>query len=213
MTNKTYTVAIIGGGPAGCQCALWLKMMGFDPVMIEASDHLGGLQSQSPYQNQWIVGLMDISGRDLAHNIQLHIQQKDIPVFFKANLTSVQQHANGFLLNVNGQQLEAQFIVLATGSEQQDAQSLTPASDQHSHDESFAKQTSIAWQAHLPLALRPFAAMLVGQNGFVITDENCETPVAGIFAIGEVANRMHPCVVTSMADGVVAAKAIQLACE
>ena len=30
-----------------------------------------------------------------------------------------------------------------------------------------------------------------------------------VYAIGEVAQRMHPCVVTAFADGVVAAKAIQ----
>lgn len=38
-----------------------------------------------------------------------------------------------------------------------------------------------------------------------------ETAVAGLYAIGEVTSRQHPCVVTAMADGVTAAKAIQKA--
>ena len=46
--------------------------------------------------------------------------------------------------------------------------------------------------------------------GYVITDfHTTETNLPGIYAIGEVTHRQHPCVVTSMADGVVAAKAIQ----
>lgn len=38
-----------------------------------------------------------------------------------------------------------------------------------------------------------------------------ETAVSGLYAIGEVTRRQHPCVVTAMADGVTAAKAIQKA--
>jgi len=48
------------------------------------------------------------------------------------------------------------------------------------------------------------------ERGYIQTDSaTAETSVAHAYAIGEVANRMHPCVVTSMADGVVAAKSIQ----
>jgi thioredoxin reductase len=50
-------------------------------------------------------------------------------------------------------------------------------------------------------------------KGMVLTDANCETSVPGVFAIGESAARMHPCCVTAMADGVVAAKAIQAQLE
>ncbi len=47
-------------------------------------------------------------------------------------------------------------------------------------------------------------------RGFIITDTlSTETSLENMFAIGEVARRMHPCCVTSMADGVVAAKEIQ----
>ncbi|MEJ7929992.1 FAD-dependent oxidoreductase [Ramlibacter sp. AN1015] len=53
----------------------------------------------------------------------------------------------------------------------------------------------------LPLALRP--------GGFVQTDEQARTSLPGVYAIGELAERAHPCCVTAMADGVVAAKSIQ----
>jgi thioredoxin reductase len=51
-------------------------------------------------------------------------------------------------------------------------------------------------------------------RGYIMTDAaTAQASAPGVYAIGEVANRMHPCVVTSMADGVVAAKAIQAELE
>ena len=52
------------------------------------------------------------------------------------------------------------------------------------------------------------------EKGYVNTHvHTAETNVSGVYAIGEVANRHHPCIITSMADGVVAAKAIQYRLE
>lgn len=211
MTTETFTVAIIGGGPAGSQCALWLKMMGFSPLIIEPSDHLGGLQALSPYQNQWIAGMLDTSGRELAQRITQHIQKEDIPVMFHADVSSIQQLDNGFLLDVDGKQIEARFIVIASGSiQQKDVVESANLQNQQEHDAAYASLTiDSGWQANLPQAFRNFKNKLLKQDGFIMTDANCETPVSGIFAIGEAANRMPPCVVTAMADGVVAAKAIQ----
>jgi thioredoxin reductase (NADPH) len=48
-----------------------------------------------------------------------------------------------------------------------------------------------------------------GRGFFVTNPVTAETSVDGIYAIGEIARRMHPCCVTGMADGVQAAKAIQ----
>jgi len=51
-------------------------------------------------------------------------------------------------------------------------------------------------------------------RGFVHTDpRTAQTSEPGLYAVGEVAHRQHPCVVTAMADGVVAAKAIQARLE
>jgi thioredoxin reductase len=51
-------------------------------------------------------------------------------------------------------------------------------------------------------------------RGFVATGPHtAETSFPGVYAIGEVAQRQHPCVVTALADGVTAAKAIQARIE
>src|SRR6188768_3568152 len=41
-TAASNQVAIIGGGPAGIVAARWLKAQGFEPVLFEQSDALGG---------------------------------------------------------------------------------------------------------------------------------------------------------------------------
>src|SRR3546814_33255 len=53
-----------------------------------------------------------------------------------------------------------------------------------------------------------------GDNGFVATDPvTAQTSHDLVYAIGELAQRQHPCVVTAMADGIAAAKAIQARIE
>ncbi|WP_397475098.1 NAD(P)/FAD-dependent oxidoreductase [Pusillimonas sp.] len=52
------------------------------------------------------------------------------------------------------------------------------------------------------------------ERGYIHTDmTTAQTSCAGVYAAGEVAQRFHPCVVTAMADGVTAAKAIQARIE
>lgn len=51
------------------------------------------------------------------------------------------------------------------------------------------------------------------KNYITVDFATTETAVPGLYAIGEVSKRQHPCVVTAMADGVAAAKAIQKALD
>ena len=46
-------------------------------------------------------------------------------------------------------------------------------------------------------------------DGYVLTNAECQTSLDGVFAIGEITQRTHPCCVTAMADGIIAAKALQ----
>ncbi|NLT14761.1 MAG: FAD-dependent oxidoreductase [Clostridiales bacterium] len=47
--KRSKKVAVIGGGPAGMRCALYLKERGHIPVIFEASDTLGGVIKHSDY--------------------------------------------------------------------------------------------------------------------------------------------------------------------
>ncbi|MGD1698426.1 NAD(P)-binding protein [Dapis sp. BLCC M229] len=68
------TIGIIGGGPPGMSCALWLKYLGFSPIIIERKQRLGGLQQLSNFQNVWYLGLIEKTGYEIAEQFRQHIQ-------------------------------------------------------------------------------------------------------------------------------------------
>lgn len=207
MNTLKKSALIIGGGPAGCQCALWLHMLGLKPIIVEQSDKLGGLQALVPYKNNWIVGLVNTTGRELAQQIQQHIEQLEIPVLFNSTISKISDIDNGYSVSVGQNRVEVSYIVLATGVKQ-----LPQQSDKNSelhYDVANKGFSRVEWEANIPEAFTAIKNKLLDERGFVITDKQCLTPVPNIYAVGELTDRMHPCVVTSMADGVVAAKAIQ----
>lgn len=46
--TASRAAAIIGSGPAGLSCARWLKREGFDPILFEQADRIGGQWSGTP---------------------------------------------------------------------------------------------------------------------------------------------------------------------
>lgn len=283
------SAVIIGGGPAGCQCALWLKMMGHDVIIIEESATLGGLQALSPYLNNWMAGMINIPGQAFAKLIQEHIHYMNIPVIFKSTLSSIKRISQGFTVKIDDDYLDTYRLVIATGVRPRHeniakAENIFIGPSQAVYEYNFThKRVAIlgggdnaaehyafiiksnpsvchlytrtikarknlwqhinlkdvyfspyhmnehdkiinhqgidreydvilvmyGWEANYPSILEDEKPILLNEKGFIKTDKFCHTPVTHIYAIGEVANRSHPCVTTSMADGVIAAKAIQ----
>ena len=103
---------IIGGGPAGISCAIWLKKLGVECVLLEASGQLGGLQMRSPYENLWIPGVQGKTGQQVAASLADH-----------ANAVGIDVRLNCPAVSVEGQQVttpagtySAPYLVIATGS-------------------------------------------------------------------------------------------------
>jgi thioredoxin reductase (NADPH) len=62
------------------------------------------------------------------------------------------------------------------------------------------------------VGLNPVTALLAGQverdgDGFIVTDEDCETSEKGIFAVGDIRVKKVRQIVTAAADGAIAAAA------
>lgn len=106
---------IIGGGPAGCQCALWLQMLGCEAVIVEKTDKLGGLQCNSPYTNNWIVGTVGLTGQEIAANMDNHIKQMGISVYYNNTVTAIKKRQQGFEISVHNDVINAHNIVISTG--------------------------------------------------------------------------------------------------
>lgn len=111
-----FDSAIIGGGPAGASCALWLKMLGFNPCIFERRDALGGLQADSPYRNQWIAQIFGKTGVEVAADIHRHIASHGIECRLSNAVDDIRASDDGFVVHAqNGVVADAKTVVLASG--------------------------------------------------------------------------------------------------
>ncbi len=280
---------IIGGGPAGSQCALWLKHLGITPCIIEKQEKLGGLQNDNPYFENWTAIVPNsTTGIKLANQIHSTIANLNIPLFLSCSVLDVDTNNGIFRVKLQDHQgqeisLDAPYLVIASGVIPKTGNAIPsekviigPGSQIYFQnfsnkkiaifgggDNAFENYLFIrskgAVLAHIyarsiraskrfldatqieDVFLGEFPIsdnMQVGgknydlfivmygwapsisflskhkleydTSGYLKTNSRtAETSIQNVYAIGEVANRMHPCCATSMADGVVAAKAIQ----
>lgn len=292
--NK-FDAIIIGGGPAGASCALWLEKLNYKPALIEERSKLGGLQNDSPYPNQWIAVLPGQTGQQVAasiqenlssHKIHCHLDSTVFKVisesngyrvkfstsdkvvynYFSTNIvvaSGVQSASGGLQASKNiligpGKQLAdysfggkdvailgggdsafenyefiklkkpkslhiyARFDAIHTLKARAEFLERIPRDEVSLHQGTLqideqtytinGKKYDVivvlyGWTPHIPF-LQPQPKL--NERGFIKTNPaTTETSLPNIYAIGEVAQRSHPCCVTAMADGVIAAKAIQ----
>jgi thioredoxin reductase (NADPH) len=295
--KQVYDAMIVGGGPAGASCAVWLARLGLRPVLVDAQSALGGLSVNNPFRDDWIAVLPDVTGMQVAAGIAQSVRAADIPVFQAWRAQAARPRADGFDLQIEhasgeSQILSGRTLVLASGVRPRTLPDspagatfagvlIGPGAHIAGRDfnglsvailgggdngfENFAYvrsrgARSVHLYARSVRAQRQFVGRVPAQDlrlgacrvdphartvngrhydlilvfygwepqadfvadlclerdeqGFIRTDfAGAGTSVSGVYAIGEVAQRMHPCVVTSLADGVVAAKAIQARIE
>jgi len=287
---------IVGGGPAGASCAIWLARLGLAPQLVEADARLGGLPNDNPFADDWIATLPGVTGQQVGANIARSVEAAGVPVLRGHRAVAVARTDEGYEVTVQAVSGEGRtllfgrHLVIASGVRarnlagaapgdrwpgvlvgpgsaivEQDYAGLSVAilggGDNGFENYAYVKRRG-ARTVHLyargvrarpqlvdavpaadlrvgsyrldPVARHvdghPYDLLLVlygwepqadfatgldlrrDERGYIHTDfATARASAEGVYAIGEVANRMHPCVVTSMADGVVAAKAIQAA--
>jgi thioredoxin reductase (NADPH) len=108
-------IAIIGGGPAGLSCALWLKGYGLSPVIIEKVKQLGGALNNNPSHSPHYLGMPNKTGVELAQACREHIEISTIPTLLEAKLTGIRHQENEFKIYAEENEISAQAIVIATG--------------------------------------------------------------------------------------------------
>jgi thioredoxin reductase (NADPH) len=111
-------VPIIGGGPAGMSCALWLHNYGLHPVIIEKENALGGMARLSPYQNEWLLGQRGKSARENAAEFAAHIRELGIDTWRGATLQRLTHEKEQWRLDLSGDRrsLLGAAVVIATGT-------------------------------------------------------------------------------------------------
>lgn len=289
--QQKWDAVIAGAGPAGASCAIWLRHLGLNPILIEASDRVGGLVAANPFPDIWTVSSPGMTAEQIAQQMAHHLKLSQVPLRLSCPVTDVKLTDNGLAVDIRSMgQLETlccRTFVIATGVRprglhpgdtrqwpgvivgpgqqiaNQDFEGLSVAilggGDNGFENYEYVRQKK-ARQVHLyarsvraqkqfvmradaadirvgPYAVDPQARSVNGRaydlilvlygweaeigfmpslnvqldaRGFIKTEAaTAQTSIPYVYAIGEVAQRMHPCMVTAMADGVVAAKAIE----
>jgi thioredoxin reductase len=93
-------VPIIGGGPAGMSCALWLHNYGLRPVIVEQETALGGMARRSPYPNEWLLGQPDQSARQNAATFAGHVGKLAVETWLGSRPQRLRRKGDGFRLDV-----------------------------------------------------------------------------------------------------------------
>lgn len=275
---------IVGAGPAGVSCALWLKQLGFAPVVVDRNETCGGLQLSNPYTNTWIASSANAYGKDVADAMHANMVRHRVDMRLGVLASEATAIANGWKVRLSdGGHVDGRFLVLATGVSPKTGGftqrlgmivgpgpsvattefggakvAILGGGDSAIENYLHAKKRGAKSVSVFARNLRARKEMLeqacpedviVGSyvvddvartvngesydqivvlygyeaskvsllglelgmrtDGFVLTDASCQTTVASVFAIGEIARRAHPCCVTAMADGVVVAKELQ----
>jgi thioredoxin reductase (NADPH) len=126
--SQAPIVPIIGGGPAGMSCALWLHNYALHPIIIERDTVLGGMARRSPYPNEWLLGRPGESARENAEAFARHIRANCVETWRGARPRELRRERDGrFRLELAfcgassasfsaPQSLSAAAIVIATGT-------------------------------------------------------------------------------------------------
>ena len=115
------TIAILGGGVAGMSCALWLKNLGFKPIILEKNTCLGGQLTTLSTINLWVLGFSQHTSQQLADIYSQHIQSTDISVYYSCQLLEIQQNRLGFQMviqknTLSPETLSIKALIIATGA-------------------------------------------------------------------------------------------------
>ena len=120
--SRAPIVPIIGGGPAGMSCALWLHNYGMHPVIIEKAGAFGGMARLSPYPNEWLLGQHGKNGRENAAEFAGHIRDLAVETWLGGAPQRLRREHDGrFRLDIAvagapTQSLSSPAIVIATGT-------------------------------------------------------------------------------------------------
>lgn len=110
------TVGIVGAGPAGLSCALWLKNLGFQPYVIESAKLPAETVAQHFQPNHWLLGFNSVPGGIIRNLMVEHIHNQNISVLTETHLTQISREDNGFIINFASTSLFVEHLVLASGT-------------------------------------------------------------------------------------------------
>ena len=111
-----FDLVIIGGGPAGVSAGVYAARKRLKTLLITES--FGGQSIDSMGIQNWI-GTIDISGKDLAKQLENHVRAyASDSVVIKTNIRAEKVERNGenFSVTADGKRFDTKAILIASGS-------------------------------------------------------------------------------------------------
>src|SRR2546430_757994 len=109
-----HDVLIIGAGPAGLSAARWCDDLGFDTLVLEQNEELGGqlLSVHNPIENY--LGVRAANGRELRDRFVENTKDCDFDLWTNVEIDSVDLKDKRITLRT-GESLQAIAMIIATG--------------------------------------------------------------------------------------------------
>lgn len=116
MSNSNRIV-ILGAGPAGLSAALWLRNLGFVPLVVDTAPRAGGLQNLNFLANDWVLGQPGQTGPVLAQRFVDHALAAGVALTTGARLLKLTGSAGGWQLSFDsGETVSCVAVLIATGT-------------------------------------------------------------------------------------------------
>ncbi len=109
-----HDVLIIGAGPAGLSAARWCDELGFDTLVLEQNEEVGGqlLSVHNPIENY--LGVRAANGLELRDRFVEQTKDCDFDLWTNVEIASVDLKAKRVVLR-SGEELQSIAIIIATG--------------------------------------------------------------------------------------------------
>ncbi len=120
MTN----VAIVGGGPAGLSAALFTRKNGLDAVVFDTD---GTWMHKAHLFNY--LGIGSVGGSEFLETARQQVDSFGVERRQGDEVTAVEENGDGFTVSTEDDEVDAEYVVLATGANRDLAEDLGCAFD------------------------------------------------------------------------------------